>query len=89
MNSDSKNLQLLNYYKIISLNKEIIKISNEGIFEMENILKELKSELNNSLEFEQEEIIENIVAANLHLNLCVASKNMAYEHLKQFDFVLN
>lgn len=63
--------------------KEIIRLCNEGIQEMEDNLECLRLELNTTpFEHEQMEIVENIVICNVHLSICEASKLKVEDALK-------
>jgi hypothetical protein len=90
MTKDIDQFPLLGAHKLISITQNIIKVSNEGITEMEVVLEELRSDLNSAiLESEQDQILNDVVAAELHLVTCLVSKDMAYSQLKQVDFILN
>ena len=90
MIKDIYQFPLLNTHQFILNTKEIIRLCDEGIQESESNLEQLRLELDNAvLEYEQDEIIENIVACNLHLGVCALSRSHAYSGLKQFDFILN
>jgi hypothetical protein len=84
-----QNIPIIEVHKYINTCQKIIRLCNEGISEMENTLDQLKIELSNNLEFEQEQIIEDIVASNLHLEVCIVNKNMAYSGLNEFVHFLN
>jgi hypothetical protein len=64
--------------------KEIIRLCNEGIKDMEEHLERLSLELNNTpFEHEQSEIVKDIITCNVHLSLCESSRMMAEDALKR------
>jgi hypothetical protein len=90
MIKDIEQFPLLNAHQSILNAQEIIRLCNEGISEMEDILERLRLELDNTpIAFEQEQIIEDIVTANLHLGVCVMGKNTVYSQLKSLNHILN
>jgi transcriptional regulator of acetoin/glycerol metabolism len=88
-----KNIQqfpLLDTHQFILNAQTIIRMCNDGITEMEDHLECLRLELDNTpLEYEQNQIIEDIVACNLHMAVCEMSKSTIYSQLKQFSYILN
>jgi len=70
--------------------KEIIRLCNEGIQEMEDNLECLRLELNATpFEHEQMEIVDNIVICNVHLSICEASKLKVEDALKLIAPIYN
>ncbi len=70
--------------------KEIIRLCNEGIQEIEDHLECLRLELNNTpFEHEQLDIVENIVSCNIHLSVCETSKVMVEDALKRITPLYN
>ena len=70
--------------------KEIIRLYNEGIQEMEDHLERLRLELNNTpFEHEQLQIVDNIVVCNVHLTVCEESKMMLEAELKRLALLFN
>jgi hypothetical protein len=70
--------------------KEIIRLCNEGIQEMEDHLECLRLELNTTpFEHEQHDIVKNIVSCNIHLSVCEASKVVIEDALKRITPLYN
>jgi transcriptional regulator of acetoin/glycerol metabolism len=90
MKKDTEQFSLLGEHQFILNAQAIIRMCNDGITEMEDHLERLRLELDNApLESEQEQIIEDIVACNLHMAACAMSKSAIYSQLKQFNHILN
>jgi len=70
--------------------KEIIRLCDETIQEIEDHLERLRLELNNTLfEHEQLQIVDDIVACNVHLSVCESSRMMVEDELKRFTPLFN
>ncbi len=81
---DIKDFPRLDLFQQYENGKEIIRLCDEGIQEMEEQLEALQLELNTAvLETEQLDIIENIVACNIHMSICESSKLMVEDALKR------
>ena len=85
-----KDFPRLDLFQQYENGKEIIRLCNEGIQEMEEHLEMLRLELNTAvLETEQVEIIEDIVRCNVHLSVCESSKMMVEDALKRIAPLYN
>lgn len=70
--------------------KEIDRLCSDGIREMEITLEQLRMELNTAvLECEQDNIVEQIVACNIHMSVCESSKLMIEGDLNALSFLYN
>jgi hypothetical protein len=90
MIKDIRQFPRLDWIQQYENSKEIIRLCNEGIQEMEEQLEALRLELNTAvLDSEQMDIIENIVACNVHISVCESSKLMVENDLKRFAPLFN
>ena len=90
MIKDITSFPRLNAVQQYSNLKEIDRLCSEGIKEMEDQLWALSQDIQNAFtDEEQELIVSEIVACNLHMSVCESSKLVIEGDLNRLSFIYN